>query len=56
MPIKKQMKYSADSQSGWDIAIADAKRRIAELRASIKVFSERKKAGDQWPSGARRAN
>jgi len=33
----------------WDEAIADAKRKIRELRMTIKVYQESKKAGDRWP-------
>ena len=34
--------------SGWDRAIADAKMRIKKLEFSIRVFRQRKKAGEEW--------
>lgn len=33
----------------WDQMIEDARERIKELRYSIKVFTERKNAGDSCP-------
>jgi hypothetical protein len=36
-------------KTGWDEAIADAKRKIKELSFSIAVFRARKKAGEPWP-------
>ena len=52
MPIKCQDEKKA-KPSGWDIGIADAKRRIKELRFTIRVYSERKKRGDPWPGTTR---
>jgi len=39
--------------SGWDRAIADAKRRIRELEFAIGVLRRRKKAGEPWPGHAK---
>jgi hypothetical protein len=36
-------------KSGWDQSIADAKQRIRDLEFSIRVFRERKRAGEKWP-------
>ena len=35
--------------SGWDVAIRDAKRKIADLEFAILVFRKRKRAGESWP-------
>ncbi len=35
--------------SNWESAIKDAKRRINELKFSIRVFEEKKKRGGPWP-------
>jgi hypothetical protein len=35
--------------SSWDDAIRDVKRKIKEMEYSIRVFKERKKAGEPWP-------
>ena len=42
----------------WDVAIDDAERRlvalkqeVAALKRAIRVFTERKKAGAEWPVG-----
>jgi hypothetical protein len=32
----------------WDEAIAEAKRRIADLKFSIRVFEDRKERGESW--------
>lgn len=45
---RKHTEAAADTDK-WDQAIADARARIAELRHAIKVFEERKLAGDPWP-------
>jgi hypothetical protein len=36
--------------SGWDKAIADARKGITRLEAAIRVFMEKKANGDRWPS------
>jgi hypothetical protein len=35
--------------SGWDRAIADAKKGIVRLESAIGVFERRKQAGEPWP-------
>lgn len=42
---KKIRKIAPD----WDAAIQDAKQRIKELKASIKVFEQNRDAGSKWP-------
>jgi hypothetical protein len=37
------------NSSGWDQAIADARKKIEKLEFSIRVFKQRKEAGEQWP-------
>jgi cell division protein FtsL len=32
----------------WDAAITEAKKRISDLRFSIKDFQRRKERGDKW--------
>jgi hypothetical protein len=53
MPIKKARtilgEYKANG-SKWDEAVSDAKKKIKELRYSIRVFKARKKAGEPWPT------
>lgn len=43
---KEKIKIS--TQNPWDAAIAEAKRKISELRFSIKDFQRRKERGDKW--------
>lgn len=51
MPTTCQVKSGGKGKknTGWDLAIADAKRRIKELEFSMRVFRERKRAGKSWP-------
>jgi hypothetical protein len=35
--------------TGWDVAIADAREKIRKLKRSIEVFAARKRVGDPWP-------
>jgi hypothetical protein len=37
------------STSGWDKAIADAKKAIDRLQTAINVFEKKKTAGEPWP-------
>ena len=37
------------NKTGWDEGIEDAKAKIKALRNTIKVYTERKKAGESWP-------
>ena len=54
MPIKSKDKEKANrkAQSGWDVGIADAKKRIKELQFTIRVYTEHKKKGEPWPESA----
>jgi hypothetical protein len=45
---KKTLNQEDSSTAQWDQAIADAKRRIADLRFTIKVFEARKRKGERW--------
>jgi len=47
--VKQKAKRKTGKISGWDQAILDAKEKIRQLRYSIKVYSEQKKAGHPWP-------
>ena len=52
MPIqKKQAKNGRQEKhlSGWDQVILEARRRIRNLRFTIKVYQERKARGEPWP-------
>jgi hypothetical protein len=49
MSITKVKKKMKKYPTKWDEAIADAKRKIADLKSSIAYFRQRRKAGDQWP-------
>ena len=52
MPIVRQDKRKAKiakKQSGWDMGIADAKRKIKQLHFTIRVYTENKKRGEPWP-------
>jgi hypothetical protein len=51
MPIKSQAKNEGRKKkaSGWDAAIADARRRIRDLKFTIKVYSERRRNLEPWP-------
>jgi hypothetical protein len=35
--------------TGWDAVIADAQKRIRKLEISIKVFNQRREAGETCP-------
>lgn len=45
----KQEKQGVGKSSGWDRMIADAKKRIATLQSSIRVFEKKKALGETWP-------
>ncbi len=34
--------------NGWDWAITDAKNRIKQMRASIRVFEQMRDSGEPW--------
>src|SRR5271155_1020606 len=40
---------SADLHAGWERAIVQTKAKIARLQAAVRVFEERKAAGEPWP-------
>jgi hypothetical protein len=51
MSIRSQVKSAAKDrrkESAWDDAIRDAQERIKKLRYTIRVYRERKKAGEPW--------
>ena len=40
----------------WDKAIEDAKKHIKRLESVVKVFGEKKAAGEQWPARQQKAS
>lgn len=49
---KKQIEHINETDTPWDAAIHEAKRRIADLRFSIRDFQKRKARGDKWLGAA----
>jgi hypothetical protein len=49
---KKRMNRIEKSDNPWDSAINEARRRIADLRFSIREFKKRKERGDKWLGAA----
>ena len=47
----KKMQFPTEKLAGWDAFIAAAKQRIQELEFSIKVFEQKKAAGENGPLG-----
>jgi len=47
--LSKRDKYVKRNLSGWDKAIADAKKGIAKLQAALAHSLDMKKAGEPWP-------
>jgi len=47
--LSKRDRKSRQIVSGWDKAIADAKRGIERLKAAIEHCREKKAAGEPWP-------
>jgi hypothetical protein len=47
----KKMRFPTEKLAGWDAFIAAAKQRIQELEFSIKVFEQKKAAGETLPIG-----
>jgi len=41
-------KQNKSVENPWDAAIAEAQRRIADLKFSIRDFQKRKERGDRW--------
>jgi len=52
--ISKQDKNVKRNLSGWDKAIAGAKRGIARLRAALAHAEEMKAVGEPWPGSVTR--
>jgi hypothetical protein len=48
MPTTCQEKNEEKYLTGWGAAIADARRRIADLQFSLPVFERQKKEGRPW--------
>jgi hypothetical protein len=49
MPTTCQEKNEEKYLTGWGAAIADARRRIADLQLSLRVFERQKREGRPWP-------
>jgi hypothetical protein len=47
--LSKRDSHVKNNLSGWDKAIADAKRGIARLKAAIEDCEAKKAAGEPWP-------
>lgn len=46
----QQQSVKEDVKTGsWDWAIEQTRERIKRLQAAIRVFEDRKEAGDAWP-------
>lgn len=64
MPTTCQAQNAGQAQkvTGWDEAIADAKRKIADLQFTVKTYTRMRESGKPWPgasvqeSDGRRAN
>lgn len=41
--------HTATATNGWDTMIADARKRIKRLEIAIRMFTQRKAAGDRCP-------
>ena len=48
--VKTNRKTNNDNSLGWEAMIRDAKKRIEDLNYSIKVFEQRKAAGEPCPA------
>ncbi len=46
--VKKEIKTNC-KQSVWDELIAEGKERIAAIERAIKLYSEKRDAGESWP-------
>lgn len=51
MPNRSQEQNRSNSKkfSSWDDVISDIKGRINDLQFSLKIFQQRKAAGEPWP-------
>jgi hypothetical protein len=47
--LSKRDYLSSTTLSGWDKAIADAKKGLARLKAAIDDCEAKKAAGEPWP-------
>ena len=54
--ISKRDKIVKNNLSGWDNAIADAKKGIARLQAALDDCLAKKAAGEPWPGASERQN
>jgi len=45
---KKSRSKEESAENPWDVAIAEAKQRIADFKFSIKVFEKKKQQGAPW--------
>ena len=36
--------------NAWDVAIADAKKRIQDFKKAIKTYTAARERGDVWPT------
>lgn len=48
--VKANRKTTCDNGLAWDAMIRDARKRIEDLNYSIKVFEQRKAAGEICPA------
>ena len=46
---------SVENLASWEDALAHAKRRIKELRQSLRVFQEKVRKGEPWPGPTKSA-
>jgi len=49
---KQQNDKNNDKTESWDWAIEQAREKIKRFQAAIRVFEDRKEAGDAWPGVA----
>ena len=47
--VSKRDKFVKEKLSGWDKAIADAKKGITRMQAALEHAKEMKAAGEPWP-------
>ncbi len=45
--VKKKDKENV--KSPWDLAIADAEKRIKDFKLAVRVYRRAKERGDPWP-------
>jgi hypothetical protein len=47
-----RVKKPVENSAGWDAALAEARQRIEDLQFSVKVFEQKKAAGEPYPGQA----